>query len=140
MVWLTDGSDFRPQSMPLRELQKLRNSQEFRRVYEHGQRFHTPYFSAFILRTDSGEKRIGITVTRKIGKAVVRNRCKRRLREVMLKYYRTAIASVLSSPGYDLVINAKSELVEADFLRIEESFACVIRKFHESLLKQNGEA
>jgi hypothetical protein len=44
--------------------QKLRSSQEFRRVYESGQRFYTPYFSAFILRTEGCQKRIGITVTR----------------------------------------------------------------------------
>ena len=123
-----------------RELQKLRNNQEFRKVYEHGQRFHTPYFSAFILRTDGGEKRIGITVTRKIGKAVVRNRCKRRLREVARKYYRTNAATTPGSPGYDLVINAKSELIEAGIQQIEKSFAIVMAKFHESLLKQNGEA
>src|SRR5262245_34952381 len=118
-----------------RGLQKLRNNQEFRRVYEHGQRFHTPYFSAFILRTDDGEKRIGITVTRKIGKAVVRNRCKRRLREVARKYYRKIALTSMGLPGYDLVLNAKPGLIEADFHQIEESFARVIAKFHDSLLK-----
>src|SRR5262245_44367548 len=103
-----------------RELQKIRNNQQFRKVYGEGQRFHTPYFSAFILRTDGCEKRIGITVTRKIGKAVVRNRCKRRLREVARKYYRTTVATMPGLPGYDLVINAKSGLIEADFRQIEE--------------------
>src|SRR5262245_3553614 len=95
--------------------QTLRNGQQFRRVYDQGYRFHTPFFSAFILRNDDGEQRYGITVTRKIGSAVVRNRCKRRLREVVRKYEHGA-----SYPGgFDLVINVKAELVEANFKQLQ---------------------
>jgi ribonuclease P protein component len=109
-------------------MQTLRNSRQFRRVYEQGQRIHTPFFSAFFLRNDAGERRYGITVTRKIGCAVIRNRCKRRLREIVRKYE-------LCPPypdGFDLVLNVKSELIEADFEQLQKSFARVISRFcHE---------
>jgi ribonuclease P protein component len=105
-------------------MQTLRNSQQFRRVYEQGHKIHTPFFSAFFLRNDAGERRYGITVTRKIGCAVVRNRCKRRLREILRKYELCP-----SYPGgFDLVFNVKSELAEADFNRLQESFARAMRK------------
>ena len=109
-------------------MQTLRNSRQFRRVYEQGQRIHTPFFSAFFLRNDAGERRYGITVTRKIGVAVVRNRCKRRLREIVRKYELCP-----SYPdGFDLVLNVKSELVEADFEQLQKSFARVVsRVCHE---------
>ncbi|HZF37263.1 MAG TPA: ribonuclease P protein component [Blastocatellia bacterium] len=108
-------------------MQMLRNSQQFRRVYEQGHKIHTPFFSAFFLRNGAGERRYGITVTRKIGGAVVRNRCKRRLREIMRKHELCPSCPAYVS-GFDLVFNVKSELAEANFDRIQESFARVMRK------------
>jgi ribonuclease P protein component len=105
-------------------MQMLRNSQQFRRVYEQGHKIHTPFFSAFFTRNDAGERRYGITVTRKIGCAVVRNRCKRRLREIVRKHE----LGLSCIGGFDLVFNAKSELAEADFNRLQESFARVMKK------------
>ncbi|MCI0336132.1 MAG: ribonuclease P protein component [Acidobacteria bacterium] len=117
--------------------QKLRNSQQFRRVYDEGQRFHTPFFSAFILKTDTDEPRCGITVTRKVGSAVVRNRCKRRLREVIRRYYSKTSSEGLSTAGYDLVLNAKLSLLAADFNKIEESFSRIMERFNKSLLEED---
>jgi ribonuclease P protein component len=117
--------------------QKLRNGQQFRRVYDEGQRFHTPFFSAFILKTNTGERRFGITVTKKIGGAVVRNRCKRRLRDVLRRYCSIVKIEDLNSLGFDLVLNAKSALLDADYHQIEESFARVMERFHQSLIKEN---
>jgi len=114
--------------------QTLRNSRQFRRVYEQGSRFHTPYFSAFFLRNDVGEWRYGITATRKIGGAVVRNRCKRRLREVVRKYEDCATYS----DGFDLVLNVKTGLTEADFKQIQESFSRVMSRFCDQLKKQSS--
>jgi ribonuclease P protein component len=113
-------------------MQMLRNSQQFRRVYEQGQKVHTPFFSAFFLKNDAGERRYGITVTRKIGGAVVRNRCKRRLREVVRKheiYHSCSTSCPTPCPnGFDLVLNVKSELAEADFGRLQESFKRVMKR------------
>jgi len=109
----------------------LRNSKQFRRVYDQGQRFHTSLFSAFILKNDSGEQRIGITVTKKIGNAVVRNRCKRRLREA----FRRQSESLMNLAGVDLVINAKASLAEADFTQLVDALAKTLEHFRD---KVNG--
>jgi len=109
-------------------MQTLRNSQQFRRVYEQGHKIHTPFFSAFFLRNDAGERRYGITVTRKIGGAVVRNRCKRRLREIVRKHELCQSCSASAYNGFDLVLNVKSELAKADFDRLQESFARLMKK------------
>ncbi len=56
-----------------------------------------------------GQNRIGITVSKKLGGAVVRNRVRRRLREV----YRLNEDRFL--PGYDIVVVARSRAVDACF-------------------------
>jgi ribonuclease P protein component len=120
--------------------EKLRNNREFRKVYEQGQRFHTPYFSVFILPTEDSRQRIGYTVTRKIGNAVIRNRCKRRLREATRMYFRLSAEStesLRSDPaGFDMVLNAKSDLVGADFGQLKDAFARVMLKYNQSLKKR----
>lgn len=102
--------------------ERLKNSREFRRVYELGRRYHTPFFNAFLLRTNSPEPRFGFTVTKKIGNAVVRNRCKRRLREMVRRYFQKARLENLAVGGFDLVLNAKSTLPAAEFRQMEEAF------------------
>lgn len=115
----------------VKKLKTLRNSRQFRQVYEQGQRVQTSLFSAFILKTTDGEQRIGLTVTRKIGNAVVRNRCKRRLREALRKYFDESA----NTASFDLVINARSYLVEAEFQQIVDGVAKTLNRFCESLPK-----
>lgn len=109
----------------------LRNSREFRRVYEQGQRYSTPFFNAFILSTVSNEPRLGLTVTRKIGNAVVRNRCKRRLREIVRAFFKELSSQDIHPNGFDLVLNARSTLPKADFQEVERAF----NKMMETLLR-----
>jgi ribonuclease P protein component len=110
--------------------ESLRNSREFRLVYEKGRRYSSPYFNIFVLRTGSAEPRLGLTVTKKIGDAVVRNRCKRRLREIVRHYFNERRGTSPFVGGIDLVINARSSLPTAEYHLVEESF----RKLLEMIL------
>lgn len=115
---------------------KLRSGGQFRTVYSLGQRFHSPYFSAFFLPTETGEVRLGITVTRKVGKAVLRNFCKRRIRALFRHCHAEAVRNV----GYDLVINAKTELATAQYSLVEASFQQTMRRFQDVLQKRAQES
>ncbi len=62
---------------------KVRRSREYEECYTKGQRIITNHFVIFAKKrkSDGIGPRLGITVTRKIGKAVLRNRIKRLIRE-----------------------------------------------------------
>ena len=60
---------------------RLLNSADFQRVTRSGRKIGGRYFLFFKLETTQASSRIGLTVSRKVGNAVVRNRVKRQLRE-----------------------------------------------------------
>jgi ribonuclease P protein component len=100
-------------------------SAEFRAVYDNGTRLPGPLFAAFCLARQEPERasaRLGLTVPRAVGKAVVRNRIKRRLREVFRKH-RAEIA-----PQWDIVLNPRRAAAEAPFADLERAFGKVIEK------------
>lgn len=88
----------------------------FRRVYDDGRKIQAKFFIGFILPNSERSARIGITVTRKTGKATRRNRCRRLIREVFRRNkWRVP-------EGIDIVVNAKSNLTEAGYQEVEEDF------------------
>ena len=66
--------------------------------------------------------RVGITVSKKLGKAHVRNRARRRIREV----YRLNEEKFL--PGWDIVVVARSRAVEAPFDKLTKSYLTLAKK------------
>ena len=73
-------------------------------------------------RNRTGRNRIGITVSKKLGKAHVRNRVRRRLREV----YRLHESQF--SSGWDIVVVARSKAVDAPFDKLTKSYLTLARK------------
>ena len=93
----------------------------FRRLYStsgHANAFlvlyarknHTPY------------NRVGITVSKKLGKAHIRNRVRRRLREV----YR--INEEKFQPGWDIVVVARSKAIDAPFDQLVRGYLALAKK------------
>ena len=96
-----------PQAFP-KSLRLLRR-REFRRVYEEGQRRSVPLCTAFFRPNGLGETRLGVTVTVRLGGAVIRNRVKRRLREV----FRLNRATIRG--GWDIVLNPREGVAKIPF-------------------------
>jgi ribonuclease P protein component len=62
---------------------RVRKRLEYLRIQNQGRRFSSPHYLLFVLRAEApGPLRFGITVSRKVGNAVCRNRVKRWVREV----------------------------------------------------------
>ena len=93
---------------------RLLRSTDFRRVYDQGSRFSCPLFAAFCLRGAAEDgSRIGFTVPRALGKAVVRNRIKRRMREAV----RFRLDGLKLS--WSIVINPRSRSLNAPAAELE---------------------
>ena len=80
----------------------LKQNQEFKRLYARGKTAVGRRVVVYYKRSASPHNRLGITVSKKIGKAVVRNRIRRIIREA----YRLEADVLL--PGYDMVIVARA--------------------------------
>jgi ribonuclease P protein component len=95
------------QSFP-KTLRLLRRP-EFRRVYEEGRRGSARVCTIFYRSNGLPRTRLGITTPRALGKAVVRNRIRRRLREV----FRLNQAAI--PPGWDIVLNPRPAVADLPF-------------------------
>jgi len=90
-------------------------STDFRRVYDTGTRFSGPLFAAFCVReAEPSGPRIGFTTPRAIGKAVVRNRIRRRVREAVRLHLEHL------SPEWSIVINPRRKAMKAPFGELEK--------------------
>jgi ribonuclease P protein component len=63
----------------------VRKRREFEKAYEEGHKVVTPHFALYVRPNGLAQSRLGITTTRRLGKAVVRNRARRVLREAYRK-------------------------------------------------------
>ncbi len=102
-----------------KQSRRLCSSKQFRKIYQEGQRFGSPYFTVFTVSNELQQPRYGITATRKVGNAVIRNRCKRRIRAAFQQLESKSLVHVI---GVDLVINVKTELAKAEYASIVEAF------------------
>ncbi len=89
---------------------------QFRRVYKSGSTSVRPTLVLYAKQNGLKVNRLGITVSKKIGKACVRNRAKRRIREV----YRANQMQL--ECGFDFVVVARGRTSDAPFSRLTGDF------------------
>ncbi len=95
--------------------ESLKKNYEFRRLYNKGKSAAAPYVVVYARKVKGDSNRLGITVSNKIGKAVVRNKVRRRLREI----YRLHEGEMLR--GYELVFVARGKSVDATYQQLEQA-------------------
>ncbi len=106
--------------LTLRPAERIRRRPEFLLAYEQGTKQHGRYMTVFVRRSGFSVGRLGVSATRKIGSAVVRNRAKRRAREL----FRQA----KPDGGLDLVIIPRRDFASAPFDRLEADYHAVVRR------------
>ena len=116
---------------------RLRKRAEFLHVAKGGRR-HTPLFSLQANdRIDSavapGAPRFGLTVTKKTGCAVVRNRLRRRLRAAIAD-----LSAPRGEPGADYVVVARAEMLRAPFETLKTELAAAIARVGRSPKGHSG--
>ena len=113
------SSSRRAQGFP-RAARLLRGT-EFEAVYRGGQRRSSKHFVIFFRSTGRVQTRFGTSVKKALGGAVVRNRIRRRIREIV-RLHREEIPS-----GWDIVIHPRSSVARADFQRLAKELVELLR-------------
>lgn len=80
-------------------------------------------------RGDEGPPRVGFTTTRKLGNAVVRNRIRRRLREVA----RLRLGEI-AMPGHDYVLIGRDKSLDRPFSQLETDLTSALKRLHRAAL------
>ena len=93
----------------------------FRRLYATSGHANS-YLVLYARKNNSETNRVGVTVSKKLGHAIVRNRVRRRLREV----YR--LNEALFVPGWDIVVVARSRCITADFSKLTQAYLSLAEK------------
>ena len=101
---------------------RLTDSAEFDRVYKQGVAFRGKLFSVHAFPNDLGTMRLGLSVSKKVGNAVVRNAIRRRLREI----FAAAVAG--NDAHLDLVVSARPAARDATYEELRGEFDRALRK------------
>jgi ribonuclease P protein component len=103
---------------------RLRKREAFDQVRRQGKCWTHRLVVLCVLPNDLPSTRFGFSVSRRVGGAVVRNRARRRLREIV----RLRLPAI--GPGWDVVLIARPPIAQAEFRQIEAAV--------ERLLQQAG--
>jgi ribonuclease P protein component len=103
---------------------RLRANADFKRLRRDGRTLLHPLLVISILPNGLEYSRFGFVVGRRFGKAVGRNRVKRRMREVVrVRMQRGEIAA-----GWDVVMVARHRMREASFNQVDEAIGLLLRR------------
>ncbi|HNQ78445.1 MAG TPA: ribonuclease P protein component [Acidobacteriota bacterium] len=114
-----------PRTGTFAKTDRLRKRREFLSVYEIKRSYFFRLFVVYVRENGLGRHRLGLTVSKKVGGSVVRNRVKRVLREAFRRQ-RALIAG-----SFDIVVNAKKGSAEMRTPEAAESFALLAEKLSQ---------
>lgn len=112
----------------LSRMERLRRRAEYLAVQQTGKKIHTDSFLVFVLarpELEAAPARLGVTVSKKVGNAVKRNRVKRLVREAFRRHKKQFPA------GVDLVFIAKRTAVERSYEEVEKELERLCRRWSQ---------
>ena len=100
---------------------RLRKNNQFNYIYKKGERFHSENFTLFVVKSKYKDYKIGISVSKKLGKANKRNLLKRRIKEI--------VRTSLTIPSFcNLVLLAKDNAVNLSFEELKIDLQKLFKK------------
>jgi ribonuclease P protein component len=106
----------------MQRVYRLKSSKGFDYVYSRGQSVSDRTMVLMYVKNRSGHLKAGFTVSKKIGKSVVRNKVRRRLKEA----FRSLIP--VANKGYTYIVLARSPIAQTDYLTILNSLTALMKR------------
>ena len=100
-------------------IESIKKTADFKQIYKLGKSFSNKYFVLYAFQNEKGLARLGLSIGKKIGKAVARNKLRRWVKE----FFRLNKHGL---PGVDIVIVARMqacELVKANYRDVEKNLS-----------------
>lgn len=123
--------DRQPSRHTLSKVQRLRKTEEFRRAFDSGIFAADDTLVCNATRNELGFSRLGLSISRKVGNAVVRNRWKRAIREAFRRSRNDLPA------GYDLVFRPKANAT-FDRLAVDQSLPRLVHRVADRYRRQQS--
>jgi ribonuclease P protein component len=106
----------------MKSTEGLQKDRDFRKVYRHKNSMANRLLIIYIRENQEVFNRVGFTVSKKVGKATVRNLVKRRMKESYRKHHHHI------TPGYDVVFIARDTASNSTMREIESAMMHLLRK------------
>ncbi len=100
----------------------LRNTRQFNQVYKRGKSIVTKHVVMYYVKNDLDYNQVGFSVSKKVGKAVIRNRVKRLMKESFRLNAENLVV------GYDIVFVARVRLKDSNYREVEKAMLYCFRK------------
>ena len=94
---------------------RLRTNEDFLKVYRNGKNYWNRNLTIYVKKNNLHISRFGYSITKKIGNSVVRNKLRRRMKEIVRLNFDCI------KPGYDVIIIPKRNTVEIDYKELESA-------------------
>lgn len=104
----------------MKKSHRVKNDKDFQVLFKQGKSFANRKFVVYVIDRQKGHLRVGLSVSKKLGKAVTRNTIKRRLRHVV-----QALQPKLLP--YDVVIIARKGVEELAYADIQQHLTHVLK-------------
>ena len=115
--------------MKYKDFETLKSNEDFKRVYTKRKSYANRELIMYIAKNGTDTKRLGVSVSKKVGNSIVRHRLARLIREAF------RLSTDCIPDGYDYVVVARASLKDKGFFETKESMIHLL-KLHK-LYKQN---
>ena len=106
----------------LKRINRLKKRYQFNYVYKSGEHFSGEHMVLYVVSSKTKNIKVGLAVTKKVGHAVVRNRVRRRLREIIKKQVPNL------KQNNNIIVVARDNITEASFEKLSNEFLKLIKK------------
>ena len=98
----------------MKKINIVKKNTEFRNIIKNGKKYYCTILNVYILKNSYNYNRFGISISKKIGNAVIRNKFKRQIKDIIEK-------KNINFKGYDILIISRSNLKDSKYLDIKSN-------------------
>lgn len=103
------------------KMYRLRSNMEFKKVYSGGKTYWNRNLVLYLRKNNFNHNRVGYSITKKVGNSVVRNKIRRRMKEI----YRLSFSELKGN--YDLIFIPKKNVVDISYKELESAMFHIMK-------------